>query len=129
MRGKKNDPYPPGQGWLRLTEDVGNQVGYAFINAGFPSTLGVHRTTTVTSNAKVLSGSTGTGNTLNVTVMIPAGGDNYGAHPHKRTDKPCLCRCADQQRHWRGEVGRQGHSATTRHGEQYRYNYCPEWSY
>ncbi|QJB33962.1 DUF11 domain-containing protein [Chitinophaga oryzae] len=32
---------PAGQGWLRLTEDVGNQVGYAFVNAGFPSTLGV----------------------------------------------------------------------------------------
>ncbi|MBC9910439.1 gliding motility-associated C-terminal domain-containing protein [Chitinophaga varians] len=32
---------PVGQGWLRLTEDVGNQVGYAFVNAGFPSTLGV----------------------------------------------------------------------------------------
>lgn len=32
---------PAGQGWLRLTEDVNNQVGYGFVNQGFPSTLGV----------------------------------------------------------------------------------------
>ncbi|PSL48796.1 putative repeat protein (TIGR01451 family)/gliding motility-associated-like protein [Chitinophaga niastensis] len=32
---------PAGQGWLRLTEDLNNQVGYAFVNQGFPSTLGV----------------------------------------------------------------------------------------
>ncbi|NSL89936.1 DUF11 domain-containing protein [Chitinophaga sp. Mgbs1] len=32
---------PVGEGWLRLTEDATNQVGYAFVNQGFPSTLGV----------------------------------------------------------------------------------------
>ncbi|MCW3461912.1 DUF7927 domain-containing protein [Chitinophaga nivalis] len=32
---------PTGAGWLRLTEDVNNQVGYAYVNQGFPSTLGV----------------------------------------------------------------------------------------
>lgn len=32
---------PVGDGWLQLTEDKGNQVGYAFVNQGFPSTLGV----------------------------------------------------------------------------------------
>ncbi|HVI46268.1 MAG TPA: hypothetical protein VM802_15440, partial [Chitinophaga sp.] len=32
---------PVGDGWLRLTEDKNNDVGYAFVNQGFPSTLGV----------------------------------------------------------------------------------------
>lgn len=32
---------PVGAGWLRLTEDEGDQRGYAYINKSFPSTLGV----------------------------------------------------------------------------------------
>ena len=32
---------PVNAGWLRLTEDVGNQKGYAFINKSFPSSFGV----------------------------------------------------------------------------------------
>lgn len=32
---------PVGQGWLRLTEDQGNQSGYAYIDQSFPSGLGV----------------------------------------------------------------------------------------
>lgn len=32
---------PPNEGWLRLTNDEGNQRGFAFINKSFPSTLGV----------------------------------------------------------------------------------------
>src|SRR5690606_3437860 len=30
-----------GNGWLRLTEPVGNQYGYAVVNQRFPSSLGV----------------------------------------------------------------------------------------
>ncbi|PKD20023.1 hypothetical protein APR41_15235 [Salegentibacter salinarum] len=32
---------PINAGWLRLTEDTGNQKGYAYVNRSFPSTLGV----------------------------------------------------------------------------------------
>ncbi|NLR78424.1 gliding motility-associated C-terminal domain-containing protein [Chitinophaga eiseniae] len=32
---------PAGNGWLRLTEDQPGQVGYAYVNQSFPSTLGV----------------------------------------------------------------------------------------
>lgn len=32
---------PVGAGWLRLTEAVGNEKGYAYINRSFPSTLGL----------------------------------------------------------------------------------------
>lgn len=32
---------PVNAGWLRLTEALGNQKGYAYINKSFPSTLGV----------------------------------------------------------------------------------------
>ncbi|MEX6688183.1 hypothetical protein QTN47_11790 [Danxiaibacter flavus] len=32
---------PPGQGWLRLTDDQPNQLGYAYLNQRFPSSLGV----------------------------------------------------------------------------------------
>ncbi len=32
---------PVNDGWLRLTEDVGNRKGFAYVNKSFPSTLGV----------------------------------------------------------------------------------------
>ena len=32
---------PVGEGWLRLTKDLGFQKGYAYIDSSFPSTLGV----------------------------------------------------------------------------------------
>ncbi|MFB6456151.1 PKD domain-containing protein [Chitinophaga sp. Hz27] len=32
---------PEGQGWLRLTEDSTNKVGYCYVNTPFPSNLGV----------------------------------------------------------------------------------------
>jgi uncharacterized repeat protein (TIGR01451 family) len=35
------NPDPVNDGWLRLTNDLNNQKGYAYINSTFPSTLGV----------------------------------------------------------------------------------------